>query len=224
MPKTGSKTLGKSKAKFKATKELLYLIELAKELPRDPVTSADIRAEVGGNWNKQMRYLIDYLKNAPGCLAFVHGQSDFFSDNIPDVPRHYENLRNSVEKMRLIASQQLNTTKTKAGKTIQSGFSPLIREQLNAALYFDIDADGRMFFKETEFFKRAVEGNLVNRIRECEVCGNVFYAQRDDKRGCSDRCSNTLRQRRIYELSKEKGQQYLEARKKAKSKVKRKNK
>lgn len=44
----------------------------------------------------------------------------------------------------------------------------------------------------------------MKRIRRCEFCENIFWAQRMDALGCSQRCSGALRQRRLRrEVKKE---------------------
>ncbi len=50
----------------------------------------------------------------------------------------------------------------------------------------------------------AIDGVDLSRLRECEICGKLFWAGRIDKVFCSPSCGNKLRKRRspAYELNR----------------------
>jgi len=52
---------------------------------------------------------------------------------------------------------------------------------------------------------RNLEGLDATRIRECPDCGALFWAQRNDRVGCSKPCANRLRFSRYYEIHKKSG-------------------
>lgn len=43
----------------------------------------------------------------------------------------------------------------------------------------------------------------IRRIRQCRFCRNLFWAERNDALGCSRRCSNALRQRKLRDKKKD---------------------
>lgn len=69
----------------------------------------------------------------------------------------------------------------------------------------------------------------VERIKQCPICGNIYWAGRITKPACSKECDNTLRQRRyrekleeqiaIYEYARIKAQEKRELKSKVKSKI-----
>jgi hypothetical protein len=52
---------------------------------------------------------------------------------------------------------------------------------------------------------RDLEGLDGTRIRECADCGELFWAQRKDRVGCSKPCANRLRFSRYYGIHKKSG-------------------
>lgn len=62
----------------------------------------------------------------------------------------------------------------------------------NVLLLIDIDANG-IATTHRNFFGEAVDGEDLSRVRECAICGRLFWAGRDDKSCCSDVCQKTKR-------------------------------
>lgn len=58
-----------------------------------------------------------------------------------------------------------------------------------------------------DFEPRPIIGILklveFRRVRECRLCKNIFWAKRLNALGCSTRCSNALRQRKLRETKKD---------------------
>lgn len=48
-----------------------------------------------------------------------------------------------------------------------------------------------------------LKGVEFRRVRQCRLCKNLFWARRLDALGCSPRCSNALRQRKLREKKKD---------------------
>jgi len=67
------------------------------------------------------------------------------------------------------------------------------------------------------FFEVTVEGlskaidNQPARLRLCLVCGHVLWAQRSDKKTCSDKCAAINRQRRARANKKKSKDEYKKA-------------
>jgi hypothetical protein len=60
------------------------------------------------------------------------------------------------------------------------------------------DQDGNLQIDHHPLLQ-ALEGVEVSRIRECEVCHQIFWAQRTDQHCCGRRCAHVLRTRRWRE-------------------------
>lgn len=60
----------------------------------------------------------------------------------------------------------------------------------------EISPDFTMYFTFSPLIE-AVIGADIRRIRRCRFCRKFFWAERYDALGCSPRCSNALRQRRL---------------------------
>jgi hypothetical protein len=58
-----------------------------------------------------------------------------------------------------------------------------------------IDSHGRLNYSPPPFIK-AIEGVEAARIRECEVCDQLFWAGRLDQKTCTTKCAKVLRTRR----------------------------
>ena len=125
-----------------------------------------------------------------------------------DTPRLYEHLRISIMKLRILASESSNAVR-----------NPIITEPVTKWTFFEV-VDGRITAHIPDLFLTAVQDALPDRIRFCEICGKVFYANRNDKRACLLRCGDALRQRRSYQLQKERGEQYRKPKNQSKEKQK----
>lgn len=88
------------------------------------------------------------------------------------------------------------------------------RAQNSSTPNFIIDEKGifRVALRPIVFF-RALEGVEVTRLKVCEVCLRLFWAEREDKKACRPQCAATLRQRKSRENRKESGHLYAMARK-----------
>jgi hypothetical protein len=54
---------------------------------------------------------------------------------------------------------------------------------------FIVDDEGKLRLQVDEL-TQALDGVELNRIRECKLCGQIFWAGRKDKKCCSLRCNN----------------------------------
>lgn len=201
-----NKIENETRAKFQCPTQLEILIGLAKEFPAQAKTLSQISESIGEThnlWQKTRDFIFEYLKDAPTCLAFVNCLPPFSDADIAlvDVPRRYESLRNSIEKLRLLAIyspeelesrpylwEKLNPS---AGNfSIYRGLVETIGIDLYSSAFIQAREEGKMFFPD--------------RIRSCEICSRIFWANRKDSETCSPDCFNTLRQRRYRERNKEK--------------------
>jgi predicted nucleic acid-binding Zn ribbon protein len=71
-------------------------------------------------------------------------------------------------------------------------------ESLGAGTRTEIDELGKVRFKK-DWFGEAIEGVEAERVRECPICGVVFWAGRIDQWCCNSRCASMLRKKKKRE-------------------------
>lgn len=98
---------------------------------------------------------------------------------------------------------------------LQTGIWPAVTTLLttvsNLNISLHINEKGQIAVKPDKLLD-ALLGTDAERIRQCPICNNIFWASRIDQRACSKRCSNTMRVRRSRELNQERGTMYKRAR------------
>jgi hypothetical protein len=88
-----------------------------------------------------------------------------------------------------------------------------IGKQLDVALgvlfveFAYLDNDGKIR-RQPDKFTETIEGVEIARLRICLVCRKLFWANRKDKKCCSEVHSAVIRQRQSRESKKEKGEVY----------------
>ncbi len=104
----------------------------------------------------------------------------------------YLSFAKAHDRLRLLA-EEFSTRDLKPEATIS------IRDT-NPVHWFQmwIDENGEICTNK-DLFTDAVEGVEAARIRLCEVCRNVFWASRMNKKSCSKLCAHALRNRRYRE-------------------------
>jgi hypothetical protein len=85
-----------------------------------------------------------------------------------------------------------------------------------------VDREGNVEFQFSEYVK-AIQGVNISRLRFCEYCKKLFWANRKDSYACSKKHARNRRMRLLRKNWKENGDLYLNARKK-KAKKKKENK
>jgi len=65
----------------------------------------------------------------------------------------------------------------------------------SAFFAIDIDENG-IAHTHRNAFGEAVDEENLSKVRECEMCGRLFWAGRDDKECCSVPCQNKRRKKR----------------------------
>lgn len=71
-------------------------------------------------------------------------------------------------------------------------------------ILFNTGTDGILRITKDLLTEAIDEGKVeTDRIRECEVCNQIFWAGRRDMRGCSTKCAKVLRTRRWREKTTE---------------------
>jgi hypothetical protein len=84
---------------------------------------------------------------------------------------------------------------------------------------FSIDNDGKINFRLTKYAD-ALQGVNISRLRLCEYCNRIFWANRNDAFTCSPKHARNRRMRLLRENWKQKGDLYLKARRKKANKKK----
>jgi len=82
-----------------------------------------------------------------------------------------------------------------------------------------IDSSGNVQFELNDFAK-SLQGVNISRLRLCEYCNKIFWANRKDSFTCSTKHARNRRMRLLRENWKEKGDLYINARKKKAKKKK----
>ena len=97
----------------------------------------------------------------------------------------------------------------------QTGIWPATTSLMSTSSGLDvtlfINEQGELAIKPRELLD-ALLGAQAERIRQCPICNNIFWASRIDQKACSKRCSNIKRVRRSRELHQERGAMYEHAR------------
>ncbi|HEY0544875.1 MAG TPA: hypothetical protein VGC91_05700 [Pyrinomonadaceae bacterium] len=230
---SGKKTLGRSRAKYEVKPLLAKWIELVNQVePSATLWELNDMYRVVAAEKPQLTE-DEILKEAiTRCLRDLNRKQVKGSDkkiikyiraskNLFEVAKYYEDFRHTRLNLCSIAhANQLRPGTNPLGQPLIGGFIQLLKS-LESRTFISIDEQG--FFRvTTDSFNQLIDGVLADRIRKCAICQRIFWAQRSDKWGCSEKCNNTIRQRRSYQNWNEKGQQYLSARKK-KAKLKRKS-
>ena len=68
-------------------------------------------------------------------------------------------------------------------------------DSIDARAYLSISQDRRVRV-EMSSFARAVAGIEIDYLRNCQTCGNIFYAGRKNQQCCTVKCAKAQRQKR----------------------------
>jgi hypothetical protein len=199
-------------AKLAAILELMRLVPPDLVLPSmdeltgltDPSTNAGAPstieeiAQIVGNIDRQMRDTQE-MKNCPeewfarkllgagvpeNLRQYVMGQQNGAEFN--EMVRRYEFVRTSRQSLRDI----IRGIGTKPSDSFWQSLSLLSNIMIDKSGIIRVGLDE---------FSRAIDGVEARRLRECEVCGYIFWARRVTQYGCTTKCANTLRVRRWRE-------------------------
>jgi hypothetical protein len=100
-----------------------------------------------------------------------------------------------------------------------------VGKQLDVALgvlfveYAYLDDNGKIR-RQPDKFTETLEGVEISRLRTCLVCQKLFWANRKDKKCCSEIHSAVIRQRQSREVKKERGKVYSKVAKRRKQRQK----
>jgi len=110
-----------------------------------------------------------------------HNEAEF-----NEMVRRYEFVRTSRQSLRNI----IRGTQTKESDSLWLSLS------LPSNVMIDKNGIIRVGLDE---FSRAIDGVEARRLRECEICGHIFWARRITQYACATNCANALRVRRWRE-------------------------
>ena len=155
---------------------LVNLLPTGTEPPPDILTFyMDTGSSEAQDWLKEYKRAIAQLPD--GIQAFI-GPINW--KTISSAYSRYSLLLDARDIFRQIASGQINQGVALPGT------------QVLAKL--DTDKEGRITIKPTPLAD-ALAGVEATRIRECPVCGNIYWAGRKDKPCCSASCNTRRRVR-----------------------------
>jgi hypothetical protein len=93
-------------------------------------------------------------------------------------------------------TRELLYTIARMSKNMSAGKRLPIRSSFEDELVTAVTDQEGKFRVEHHPLLLAIEGVEVSRIRECDVCRQIFWAKRTDQLCCKRRCAKTLRTRR----------------------------
>ncbi len=93
------------------------------------------------------------------------------------------------------------------------------RSYLSGLVWGNIDTEGNLSLEISPMFQM-IDGINITRLRVCEVCEQIFWANRKDAFACSKQHAKTRQMRLLRANWKAKGELYLNARKKKVNKQK----
>lgn len=202
--------------KAKANQELKNLLEIINFVPPDvdlpnakeillkafeEKTSRQMTDEDMENFKSDS----DFTNSVQKTVRILRGElSEYRELNSYIFENHYDELIDEFEildrykdfiyyrqKIRFVAQEASYFQKTGRRKiSVSSVYQPEL-----FTTSFEIGKDGKITF-QTDKVIRALEGIDIKRLRICEVCNRIFWANRLEKIGCSDKCNQTLRTRR----------------------------
>lgn len=189
-------------------KELAYFIELANEIsPYFQLPS--IEPEVKALKNKRSVYFLgksndDYLNCVYETYARVASylqDNSFEASDFFDLLTAREGKHNAIYKYNEVqkARENLQTIIYLNRKAIEcmylSDYNITASLTLSGEIYLELNEQGRLVVSEGRFIK-AINGVEIWRIRECEMCEYIFWANRRDQVCCTKQCANAFRVRR----------------------------
>jgi hypothetical protein len=124
-------------------------------------------------------YLIQVYEN-----EFEHSESDTHSWDYME----WE-YREIVEARETLRQLMREATEVSDEETIY------FHDSIDARAYLSIGKDRKVTVAMSGF-ARAVEGIEIDYLRDCAMCGNIFYAGRKNQQCCTPKCAKAQRQKR----------------------------
>jgi hypothetical protein len=210
----------KEELKARQIERLEEYIDLANSLPPDRY-SMDIGRAVREDPNappegtteyevKRFKFLLFYLGEpetppdfreyiledvTDAVMSFVRAPNSVPEDEvwkplsgIVSALQRYDEFHETREKLRKIARMKLRR-------------QLFLHNYVPARSHLYADSDGILRLS-LDGFTQTVQGLKADRIRECPVCGRIFWANPKSKMACSPRCRNLHNVRRHRELTK----------------------
>jgi hypothetical protein len=196
-------TKTQDRAKYRCRPELERLIDLVNSIPPDRELPhiQDLMKECEGDKARVVDKLIEKLAGAPQSFTkadkYYELRIDFepidIGDYIASRYMEFRRLRMTVREMARLASYSMVD---RARFQVEQFFSPVEERSLYAEL--DIDDRGEIIVRQDGWLE-ALIGVQADRLRECEICRRIFWAEDTRSRACPTRCNNALRQRKWRE-------------------------
>lgn len=128
--------------------------------------------------------------------ARVQGENEVL--DLMQIIGAYSGFIEGRERLRLILHRANPDRERKITSHIHFGKAPGVLGMLS------VDNDGFFRIVIDDLFKE-LDGEEAHRVRDCKVCGHIFWAGRITQKCCSPRCSNTFRVHRYrYKTDAEK--------------------
>lgn len=178
-------------------RELEELIRLANALPSPeklPGAEPNGRLPVREHWDSDEVVVEGLMVSFPDFRSFMDGVDVKEEIPVEMVQRclRLKTIRSVLYTIARICSDNQHTSELVLGGT-----------HLENLVSVRSDAAGKLRI-EHDSLLRALEGVETKRIRECPICGKLYWAGRLDKPACKTECDHVLRQRRYRERYSEK--------------------
>lgn len=139
-----------------------------------------------------MRSTFEYLQRPPTTtLDEAFNLSDVVEDFTLRYIKHRETIVNFVRLANILNGIRKGTSQT---RELELFYEPT---------FIFIDENKKLDTYSNSFLLEVVKGTDSDRIRVCEICKNVFWANRMDKETCSFSCANRLRVQNSRRLTDE---------------------
>jgi hypothetical protein len=177
--------------------ELERFIRLANALPSPeglPGAEPKDRLPVREHWDSDEAVVENLMVRFPAFRSFMDGVNVKEEDPVEMVQRclRLKTIRSILYTIaRIRSDNQLTSGLVLGGADLEN----LVSVRSDTAGILRIEHDSLL---------RALEGVEARRIRECPICGALYWAGRLDKPACKTECDHVLRQRRYREKYSEK--------------------
>lgn len=123
-------------------------------------------------------------------------QSLDHGDYIASKYMHFRRLRKTVYEMAHLGSLSRND---RIMRRLELMFAPEGYEAAELGGELDIDDQTGLIVVRQDEWLNALIGIEADRLRECEMCGRVFWARQNNMVACNSRCGEANRKRRQRE-------------------------
>jgi len=182
---------------YPVSDELAESIRLANALPAPdklPGWESKGNLPVREHWDANEADVEDLISRFPLLRSFMAGVN--VKDEFPlEMVQRCLQLKTIRSILYTIARLNSNNQLTGASMPVGADLENLVSVKMDAGGILRIELDPLL---------QTLEGAEVRRIRECPICGILYWAGRMDKPACNAECAHVLRERRYREKYREK--------------------